>query len=76
MSMSTKIGATHAKAWLANGLQELQSAVALGQEQVQPGQNPGLLGTVMPGEVQQERQTPAPQVEVKEMEKESQDLEL
>jgi hypothetical protein len=38
------------KAWMANGLDELRQAVALGTEQVQAGNNPGLWGTITTGE--------------------------
>jgi hypothetical protein len=43
------------KAWLANGLDELRQAVALGTEQVQAGNNPGLWGTITTGEATYER---------------------
>src|ERR1700677_1187587 len=37
------------KAWLANGLDEIRQAVSLGNEQIQPGNNPGLWGTITTG---------------------------
>ena len=43
------------KAWLANGLDELRQAVALGNGQVQAGNNPGLWGTITTGEATAER---------------------
>lgn len=43
------------KAWMANGLDELRQAVALGAEQVQGGNNPGLWGTITTGEATAER---------------------
>jgi hypothetical protein len=43
------------KAWLANGLDELRQAAALGTEQVQAGNNPGLWGTITTGEATAER---------------------
>lgn len=43
------------KAWLANGLDELRQAFSLGNEQIQPGQNPGLWGTITTGEATAER---------------------
>jgi hypothetical protein len=38
------------KVWVANGLDELRQAVALGNTQVQGGTNPGLWGTITTGE--------------------------
>jgi hypothetical protein len=43
------------KAWLANGLEELRQAVALGNTQIQGGNNPGLWGTITTGEATAER---------------------
>jgi hypothetical protein len=43
------------KAWLANGLEELRQAVALGNGQVQGGNNPGLWGTITTGEATADR---------------------
>jgi hypothetical protein len=43
------------KAWLANGLDELRQAVALGGAQIQAGNNPGLWGTITTGEATAER---------------------
>ena len=43
------------KAWLANGLDELRQALAPGSTQVQPGNNPGLWGTITTGEATAER---------------------
>jgi hypothetical protein len=43
------------KAWFANGLDELRQAVALGNTQIQPGNNPGLWGTITTGEATAER---------------------
>ena len=43
------------KAWLANGLDELRQAVALGNTQIQAGNNPGLWGTITTGEATAER---------------------
>lgn len=43
------------KAWFANGLDELRQAVALGNGQVQAGNNPGLWGTITTGEATAER---------------------
>lgn len=43
------------KAWLANGLDELRQAVALGNGQIQGGNNPGLWGTITTGEATAER---------------------
>jgi len=43
------------KAWLANGLDELRQAVALGTDQIQGGNNPGLWGTITTGEATAER---------------------
>ncbi len=43
------------KAWIANGLDEIRQAVALGNSQVQPGNNPGLWGTITTGEATAER---------------------
>ncbi len=38
------------KAWLANGLDELRQVFTPGVEQIQPGNNPGLWGTITTGE--------------------------
>lgn len=46
---------TSGKAWLANGLDELRQAVALGGAQIQAGNNPGLWGTITTGEATAER---------------------
>ena len=46
---------TSGKAWLANGLDELRQAVALGSDQIQAGNNPGLWGTITTGEATAER---------------------
>ena len=43
------------KAWLANGLDELRQAVALGGTEIQAGNNPGLWGTITTGEATAER---------------------
>jgi hypothetical protein len=43
------------KAWLANGLDELRQAIALGNGQIQAGNNPGLWGTITTGEATAER---------------------
>ncbi len=43
------------KAWMANGLDELRQAVALGNGQIQAGNNPGLWGTITTGEATAER---------------------
>jgi len=43
------------KAWVANGLEELRQAVALGTEQIHGGNNPGLWGTITTGEATAER---------------------
>lgn len=43
------------KAWLANGLDELRQAVALGSDQIQPGMSPGVWGTITTGEATAER---------------------
>jgi hypothetical protein len=43
------------KAWLANGLEELRQAVALGNTQIQGGNNPGLWGTITTGEATADR---------------------
>jgi hypothetical protein len=43
------------KAWFANGLDELRQAVALGNGQIQAGNNPGLWGTITTGEATAER---------------------
>lgn len=43
------------KAWLANGLDELRQAVALGTDQIQAGNNPGLWGSITTGEATAER---------------------
>lgn len=46
---------TSGKAWLANGLDELRQAVALGSQQIQAGNSPGLWGTITTGEATAER---------------------
>lgn len=74
-----KIGAGHLEVWLNNGLQELQSAVSLGSEQVQAGNNPGLVGTVLPQEAmltRQESETPAPMVVAGENQKQEPEQEM
>ncbi len=43
------------KAWVANGVDELRQAVALGNVQVQAGNNPGLWATITTGEATAER---------------------
>lgn len=50
-----KILGPSGKAWLANGLDELRQAVALGNGQIQGGNNPGLFGTITTGEATAER---------------------
>jgi hypothetical protein len=48
-AMDTFLGPS-GRAWLANGLDELRQAVALGNGQIQAGNNPGLWGTITTGE--------------------------
>jgi len=43
------------KAWMANGLDELRQVFSFGNVQVQPGNNPGLWGTITTGEATAER---------------------
>jgi hypothetical protein len=43
------------KAWLANGLDEIRQAFVPGNTQIQPGNNPGLWGTITTGEATAER---------------------
>jgi hypothetical protein len=43
------------KAWLANGLEELRQAVALGNGQIHGGNQPGLWGTITTGEATADR---------------------
>jgi hypothetical protein len=43
------------KAWFANGLDELRQVFVPGVQQIQPGNNPGLWGTITTGEATAER---------------------
>jgi len=43
------------KAWLANGLEELRQVFNPGVQQIQPGNNPGVWGTITTGEATKER---------------------
>src|SRR5690348_15236140 len=55
LEVTDKLLGASGKAWLANGLDELRQAVALGNGQVQAGNNPGLWGTITTGEATAER---------------------
>ena len=55
LDATDKVLGPSGKAWIANGLDEVRQAVALGQEQVQPGNNPGLWGNITTGEATAER---------------------
>ena len=54
MTLRTGFSALAAKL-MANGLDELRQAVALGNVQIQGGNNPGLWGTITTGEATAER---------------------
>ncbi len=55
IEIADKVAGPSGKAWLANGLDELRQAVALGNGQIQAGNNPGIWGSITTGEATAER---------------------